>query len=258
MTEQPTPAPEKKSWFARHKILSAVLALVVIMIIGGALGGGDGGDTEPAASDSTSSSSDDTKDAPAATEDEPAEEEPEANAYDEQYGTFKPVKKSGNGDAVVPLPEGATAGIVVMTHNGGGNFAVTGIDSSNQPTADLLANTIGSHKGTAAYGISGMGEPAKLKITAGGAWTVAIRPISAAPVLKTPAKGQGDGVFLYDGDSADWAIQHTGQGNFAVIQYGDIMPNLMVNEIGAYKGTVPASEGPSVVTITAGGAWSIK
>lgn len=92
MTEQPTSAPEKKSWFARHKILSAVLALVVIMIIGGALGGGDGSsDTDPAASDSTSSSSDDkapeesSEDAPAEKEEAPAEPEPET--YDD--GTYE-------------------------------------------------------------------------------------------------------------------------------------------------------------------------
>jgi hypothetical protein len=36
------------------------------------------------------------------------------------------------------------------------------------------------------------------------------------------------------------------------------MPNLMVNEIGSYQGTVPAVAGPSVVTVTADGRWSIK
>ena len=65
-------------------------------------------------------------------------------------------------------------------------------------------------------------------------------------------------MYLYDGDAADWAIQHSGSKNFSVAQYGETIPNLMVNEIGSYKGTVPAVGGPSVVTITADGKWTIK
>ena len=32
---------------------------------------------------------------------------------------------------------------------------------------------------------------------------------------------------------------------------------LLVNEIGAYSGTVPLSAGPSILTVTADGAWTL-
>ncbi|MGC5167828.1 hypothetical protein [Luteimicrobium sp. DT211] len=35
-------------------------------------------------------------------------------------------------------------------------------------------------------------------------------------------------------------------------------PNLAVNEIGSYKGDVPALKGPSVVTVTSDGVWTIR
>lgn len=66
-----------------------------------------------------------------------------------------------------------------------------------------------------------------------------------------------DAVLLYDGGPATWTITHDGSSNIAVIAYGGMFPDLLVNEIGAYSGTVPASAGPSVVTVRADGSWSI-
>lgn len=46
----PTPDPRRRSWFARHKVLTALLVLVVLVAVGGALGGGDGDDPSTGAS----------------------------------------------------------------------------------------------------------------------------------------------------------------------------------------------------------------
>lgn len=32
---------------------------------------------------------------------------------------------------------------------------------------------------------------------------------------------------------------------------------LLINEIGTYEGTVPLSEGPSLITVNADGEWSL-
>lgn len=53
----PPPAQDKKNWFLRHKILSAVLAIIVIAIIAAAAGSGGGSD------DSNTASEDPTADA---------------------------------------------------------------------------------------------------------------------------------------------------------------------------------------------------
>jgi hypothetical protein len=149
--------------------------------------------------------------------------------------------------------------LVTFTHKGSSNVAIEVLDNSNQPTGDLLVNDIGRYSGTSAFGLSSLGaEPTKLKITADGSWTLKVKPIVAAPKLAAKASGTGDQVFRYDGDAMDVAITHRGQSNFAVDQVGGDFPNLAVNEIGKYSGTVPLNEGPSVITITADGKWTLK
>jgi hypothetical protein len=87
---------------------------------------------------------------------------------------------------------------------------------------------------------------------------IKIAPISTAPKLGSSVDGKRDKVFLYEGAAADFAITYKGSGNFVVLQVGGTFPNLAVNEIGNYKGTVPFDEGPSVVTVTADGTWTLK
>lgn len=175
---------------------------------------------------------------------------------DTKYGTFTTLTQAGTGDSVVALPEGATAGIVTLTHDGAANFIVQMLDVNNQMTTDNLTNTIGTYSGTTAFGMMSLGEaPASIQITADGNWTMTVAPVSTA--VELPAGATGDGVFLYSGDSANLAMTHDGAANFIVYDFGDgiINPGL-VNEIGAYTGTVPISAGPSVFVIRADGAWT--
>jgi hypothetical protein len=69
MTEQPAPVVQKKSWFARHKILTGILAIVVlVVIISVANSGGDGSPTgDEASNPSTDSSVTDTTSAESPT-----------------------------------------------------------------------------------------------------------------------------------------------------------------------------------------------
>ena len=174
-----------------------------------------------------------------------------------QYGTFAPVSKSGSGDSTIALPTGSKAGMVTASYKGSSNFSITVLDAGNQSTGDLLVNTIGAYEGVSAYGLSSFGDGVKLKITGSGAWQIAIAPLSAAPTMKFPVSGKGDAVYLYGGKAEDWTITNTGKSNFVVTQYADF-PNLLINEIGSYSGTVPANDGPTVVTIKSDGNWAIK
>jgi hypothetical protein len=159
---------------------------------------------------------------------------------------------------VITLPAGVKAGIIAATYTGAGNFSIQGLDKSNQPTTDLAVNTIGAYSGTTAFGLETVGGgDATFQITADAAWTVTISPLSTATAL--PASGTGDGVFKYDGDPKTWAITGASSGNFVVQQYSaSPLPNLAVNEIGAYSGKVPADAGPSIVVINSDGAWTIQ
>lgn len=174
-----------------------------------------------------------------------------------KYGDFAATTKSGTGDSVVPIPAGAKAGIVTATHAGSANFVIQVIDANNTPTIDLLVNTIGAYSGVSAFGMNAIGGPGtNLKVSADGAWTIAIAPIDSATIL--PASGTGNGVYLYAGKAASTALTHAGSMNFVVSEYTDsaLSIPLLVNQIGAYSGSVPFLAGPAVVTITADGAWT--
>lgn len=201
--------------------------------------------------------------APAVVEEAPAEEEPAPDAAtvqswaDDTFGTFATITETGTGDNLVTLPSGASAGIVTATHDGGGNFAISVLDASNDSTGQLLVNTIGKYSGTSEFGFNSLGEGVTLEVSADGKWSLTIAPISTAPALL--AEGAGDRVFLYDGAAGKLTATHAGSGNFAVVEETgeDFSFGLLINEIGAYSGTVPLSSGPSVIVVTADGKWTL-
>ena len=236
--------------------IAAVASLAVVATLGEAGSSGDSSSVEPESSSSAEDSG--------STGNEPESGDSAQSAggawYQENYGTFKSFTEKGTGDGIVSLPADAAYGVVTATHKGSSNFSLTVLDDGNQSTGDLLVNEIGNYKGTTAYGFISIGNPGvKIQVTADGDWTIKVAEVSSAPVLSLPAKGSGDAVFLYNGDAADWSVEHKGNSNFALIQYSsDLMPNLAVNEIGNYKGVVPMSAGPSVIVITADGSWSLS
>ncbi|WP_298860760.1 TM2 domain-containing protein [uncultured Microbacterium sp.] len=241
-------------------------AVVLVSVASGAINGASSTDAgAPPASESSAQAqqSEDTQQEPAeepAEAEEPPAPEPGAAAAswaNDRFGGFAPIQKSGTGDTVIDLPAGATGGIVVATHKGTRNFAVSVLDANNGSTGELLVNTIGAYSGTTAWGISALGEGAKLQVTADGAWTFDIRPMGDAPLVAP--SGTGDAVFLYEGGAASLAATHAGSRNFVVQEEtGEAFSmGLLINDIGAYSGTVPLSAGPSVITVTADGAWTL-
>ena len=64
-------------------------------------------------------------------------------------------------------------------------------------------------------------------------------------------------MIAFDSEKAAVAnITYRGGSNFVVIYYGG--GDLLVNEIGRYKGQVAFTPGPAIVEITASGPWSIR
>lgn len=232
---------------------------VLSMIIGGA-GGASSAPKVPAAIAPVSSGSiaSAAPAAPAAVETPASPAVAAGPAWaDSTYGTFARITQTGTGDNIITLPAGATAGIVTATHNGTRNFSISVIDASNQSTGDLLVNTIGAYSGTTAFGFNSFSKGVSLQLTADGAWSVTISPVSAAPALA--ASGTGDAVFLYDGNAGKLAATHSGTGNFVVTEETGkaYSMGLLINTIGAYSGTVPLAAGPSAIEVKADGAWTL-
>jgi hypothetical protein len=174
------------------------------------------------------------------------------------YPVFDPVEHTGAGDSIIDLPEGVTKAMVTAFSTDDAHFSISALDANNESTGDLLVNSIGAYSGVTALGMHELGgEPVKLEVTGGGDWTITLAPLSTAPEL--PESGTGDGVFRYEGDAATWAISCGADSHFGVSYYTDAdfeMP-LLVNEVGAYEGEVAAGAGPGLVTITAGGDWTV-
>jgi L-ascorbate metabolism protein UlaG (beta-lactamase superfamily) len=178
--------------------------------------------------------------------------------FAETYPVFEVAEHTGDGDGVIELPDGVSAAMVTATHDGDANFSVSALDDGNQPTGDLLVNTIGDYTGTTALGMHDLGNPATtLQVTAAGAWTITLAPLADAPALAE--SGEGDGVFRYEGGAATWNVTHDGDANFVVSYYtgADFEMSLLINEIGAYEGSIAATEGPGLVVINADGAWTL-
>jgi putative cell wall-binding protein len=175
------------------------------------------------------------------------------------FGWFAPEGKSGMGTAFYNLPPGARAGVVTLRHDGRSNFVVWALDADNNKVA-LLANEIGSYPGTVSWGVNDYAESAvKLFIEADGGWTASFKPISSLPGVQS--QNSGSDVFLYAGGPAALNLYYpSSQGNFIVWEtapgrYG-LDSELLVNEIGAYSGSVPLRAGFAVIDVTADGPWA--
>lgn len=166
-----------------------------------------------------------------------------------------PKEYAGVGDDVVTITKhGTGAQVAIIQHTGGSNFAVHTLDAT-MDTTDLLVNTIGNYSGTVLFDTSSRDQTTALKITAGGGWTVRLVPLTSVRSFdgSAPMTGHGDDVFYYKGAAKPATFTHNGTSNIAVHTYGT-RPDLLINEIGAYTGTVVWA--PGLYKVTADGDWS--
>lgn len=166
---------------------------------------------------------------------------------------------SGTGDSVlkIALPDGTkSTGVATITHIGSSNFSVWGLDDS-MGKKGLLVNQIGAYTGTVLFNTGLSTGVTSLGISADGSWTVTLHSLKSLREFSSgAATGVGDDVVVYRGKSGAATISHDGQSNFSIWSYGD-NTDLLVNEIGAYNGTVAWSPGPAVIAVTADGNWNI-
>lgn len=169
---------------------------------------------------------------------------------------------AGNGDQVITLPAGLTdARLAVITYQGGRNFVVKALGSSGRD--DLLVNTIGAYSGTVIVNLTGAGAGVDgFEVGASGPWTLTLRDLSSARRLPAESGGRIDGtgddavVFTADGRTPLAISCGACSSNFVVRAIGK-RANLLVNEIGAYDGTVLAPAETVMLEVNATGAWSI-
>jgi hypothetical protein len=89
----PTPAKQERPWFKKKRVLIPT-GLLAALVVGAAVNTGEDSTTNSTASPSVSASADNAAPSPRASESEPAEE-PASAPYDETFGTFAVITKSG-------------------------------------------------------------------------------------------------------------------------------------------------------------------
>jgi len=233
----------QRPWFI------VVAGLIVLSIL---FGGGDD-DGDPAATEAPALVVDATPDPAPEPESAPVPE-PEPEPEPEPVATFEAIVIEGRGDDIIDVPVVTDTPLVAtFTHRGSSNFAVVSYDSSGGRIS-LLVNDIGAYTGTVPLNFTS--PPAELEITADGAWSVTISDVRDQPVYDGAAAGSGDQVLLVTAAAGRLAATHDGRSNFAVLAWGD-RRTLMVNEIGAYSGTVRLPEALAL-EIKADGNWTLE
>jgi hypothetical protein len=239
------PPPGKKQglpWWGW--LLIGVGALIALIIIIGSI-------------NSANDAADD--DEPAATASEPAAEPTEDQTAEEEQPTEEPATPaiehqewSGTGDFVIDVDLSSPAIVGFSCELCTGNTVL----ETNGSEA-LLVNEIGAYTGSKLINVNDNSATTRFVITADAAWTLTVDDITTAQAVTGPATGAGDSVILMQSEFDVAAITNDGEGNFVIYAYGDgNLSPLIVNEIGAYSGTVPMA-GPAFVEVSSTGNWSI-
>ena len=170
-------------------------------------------------------------------------------------GTFESSTVDGSGDDVVDLPQPGTPCLMTISHNGSGNFAVHTVDSSGS-NVDLLVNTIGDYSGMVTD-YTDYESAHMLSIKANGSWSVTFSPLADMAEVGNGVQHSGDGVFFIEAASlTKLHLTNDGDSNFVVKGIGMSDSKLLVNEIGAYDGTVVWSQPKSFLIVNSTGNWS--
>ena len=123
----PAPQPKQQSWFARHKILTGLLAIVLLGIVIGAMGGGD-----QAAGPAAQAPAAPAADGPAAP-DAPADADAAANAAKPSVATVGTPVRDGNFEFTVTKVQSgvASVGSDLLSEKAQGQFVLVHVTVTN-------------------------------------------------------------------------------------------------------------------------------
>jgi hypothetical protein len=229
----PAAAPKKRrKW---PWIVLAVVVLLGLVIATSSKGGG----APPATNGSTPS----------------AAAAPAAPAPRAAQAASAPTNYAGKGDDVVTIAKDSGPAIVTFECARCSGNTVLQSDGADA----LLVNTIGSYSGRHLIDPSDGSVTSTLTVKATGSWKITVASgLASATRADTSVSGHGDDVAVLTGDVRKAAITNKGgNSNFVVRAYdGSGIPDLAVNVIGGYSGTVPIN-GPVVLAISSTGNWTV-
>lgn len=236
-------------WFViAAAVVAVALALILPPLLGGALApnsAGDAGATE--ASDAANSAF--TGNATLTDTQSWA-----ARVYD----SYDTITESGTGDFEFTLPIGVRSGVVTVTHNHDSSLSVKVVEAADDSHVDTLFSVRGPVKETAFWGYSEYDEAKKpkVKIEAGGDWTIQFTSFDKAPEFT--GSGTGTGAYLYLGGDDAFTASYTGEDMLSLWAIGtdDERGSQLLSEYGPFQERLLFPKGPALLLIEADGEWT--
>lgn len=161
---------------------------------------------------------------------------------------------AGSGVLAIVKPAGATAVIATITGNAAGrNFAVRAVDGAQ----DRLVATTSPYRGSTLLDVAGT-TTHQLRVHAVGAWSITLTDVRSAPSFTIGCRGTGDAVLLHLGAGGSGLVQAEGSRTpFTVRTYRATRATVLVSGTAPWSGNVRWAAGGAIVTVRAGGPWSI-
>lgn len=258
-TSSEIPGPSKESSkvpFYKKKPFIIVVIAIVVLIVFGSIGIGNSSSSTNAASSTSSSNAAQSSSSSSSSASSTQAKKTLADIL-ASSGSFEAVTLTGSGDDVLDIPCAGKPCLMTIEHDGTRNFVVHTVNSSGS-NIDLLVNEIGPYSGVVTDW-SKYQNATTLSITADGAWSVTFEPMSSVHVAENGETFTGPNVVGIDVDKiSKISFTHDGTSNFSVKGIGTSKSKLLVNEIGAYQGTVVWSDPQAFFIVEADGNWSIS
>lgn len=238
--------------------LAAILAAFLALIVAGC------GSSTPTIAPSASPPASPTATAsPSASPTVSASVGPSQVPSEPPIATFPPItlKGTGDGSPKFTLPQNVSA-LAVISNTGAGTFIVQTVAADGTTIETLVADD-GAYHGTLLFDAKSGDNAVGFTVVSGGAWTIVVRPVSAARLWNGTGtvKGVGSDVLLVRPPTSaalTATLTHTGSSAFTVTDYttaGDITTVLDVT--GSFNGKEQLGAGTGILQVEADGSWSI-
>ena len=234
--------------YDRYRVLACTVTGVLIfsgLVVGGITGAAAGIAFQNAASQQQLRTP-----APVALDAEESAQAEPSGAASQQNDALATQTLTGTGDDVKTVDLAGFPAIISFTCDA--CTANTVVKTNG--TEGLLVNAIGAYTGSHLVDTDGTATT-ELTVEADSAWTLTIEDIRTVEFASGAASGHGDQVFFLEGDTSKATVKNTGEENFIVIGFGGDAPELAVNEIGPYEGTVQLKAG--FIQVRSDGDWTI-
>lgn len=175
--------------------------------------------------------------------------------------TPAPVIFTGTGDSIIDYDNSVPSLVHIIGNASSRYFSVTNYDVNNE-YIDLLVNTTDPYDGICPLDFKDSEHTTRFQVSAEGAWTIEILPLSSMELLFIPGEisGKGDYIFTIRGGTPDIATI-TGNSSsryFGVYGYSDNGLDLLVNTTDPYAGMVLLDSTTIVIEVNAHGEWAIN